>query len=177
MISLLDDALYAVQDRAPEQPKELVDVAALLAEEIEDRTRTGAMASLSVAPGASEALVLGSPVALRRLFANLVENAVTYGGEARVALSFDNGRIVVHVEDSGPGISEALRQVVMQPFVRLEASRSRKTGGAGLGLAIARRIAEGHGGRMSIGAASPRGARLSVELPLFEPNGGGSAGV
>jgi len=186
MISLLDDALYAVQDRPPLDIQELVDVCALLREEVEDRRRSGARASLTVPPGAQEALrpqeacvaeeacvaqeafVIGSPVALRRLFANLIDNAIVYGGEARVSLRRDGPTLTVAVEDNGPGIAPERRTSVTQAFVRLEGSRSRKTGGAGLGLAIAKKVADSHGGSLSIGDAPGRGARIAVALPLFE---------
>lgn len=172
MISLMDDALFAVQDRPAPDTQELVDVEALVREEIEDRRKGGARATLTVQPGAESALVLGNAVGLRRLFANLIENAIAYGGEARASLGLRDRTLIVVIEDRGPGIPFELRKSVTQAFVRLEASRSRKTGGAGLGLAIAKKVAESHGGCIAIGAAEGGGARVTVELPLFEVNGG-----
>src|SRR5207237_661988 len=84
------------------------------------------------------------PLALRRALRNLVENAVAYGGRARVTLRREAGEAVVTVEDDGPGIPEDELERVFEPFVRLEGSRSRETGGVGLGLAIARSVVRAH---------------------------------
>lgn len=167
MIRLLDNALYAIQGRPAPEHLELVDVAALLREEIEDR-KVGGLASIAIEPGNRKADVLGSAIALRRLFANLIENAIVYGGEARVSLKAENDLLIVTIEDNGPGIPSDCRGIVTQAFVRLESSRSRKTGGAGLGLAIAKNAADAHGGTMTIGDAPGKGTRITVELPLFQ---------
>ena len=171
MISLLDDALFIVRDEPSPENEELVDIAGLIGDEVEDRRARGAAICFSAERQRETQPVLGDPVALRRLFANLIENAVTYGGEARISLTCPGRTLRVDLEDSGPGIPEDFREHVTKPFVRLEGSRSRKTGGAGLGLAIAKRIAETHGGRLSISDAGGRGARISVELPAFNPDG------
>ncbi|MEZ5931981.1 MAG: ATP-binding protein [Alphaproteobacteria bacterium] len=168
MIGLLDNALYTIQDRTPQESLELVDISQLLRDEIVDRQRADLAASVTIAPEAEGALVLGSTVALRRLFGNLIENAIAYGREARVRLTLCSDRLVTHIEDSGPGIPPEHRRSAMQAFVRLETSRSRKTGGAGLGLAIANKIAEIHGGSLTIGDASTHGACILVSLPSFE---------
>lgn len=170
MISLLDDALFIVRDEPSPENEELVDIARLIGDEVEDRRAQGAAISFSTKCQAETPPVLGDPVALRRLFANLIDNAVTYGGEARISLACSWRVLRVILEDNGPGIPKDFRDHVTQPFVRLEGSRSRKTGGAGLGLAIAKRIAETHGGRLSISDADGRGARISVELPPFNPD-------
>jgi signal transduction histidine kinase len=73
--------------------------------------------------------------------------------------------VVVTVDDDGPGIPALERSAVFEPFYRIEPSRSRETGGAGLGLAIARAIAEAHGGRISADVAPQGGARIRVVLP------------
>ncbi len=156
MISLLDDALFAVQDRAAPEVIELIDIGGLLRDEVDDRHRRGATAAFSEDGGAESVTLLGNPIALRRLFANLIDNAIAYGGEARVSLTSDGRDIGVAIEDAGPGIPAELRESVTQAFVRLEQSRNRKTGGAGLGLAIARKVAEAHGGNLSIGDAEGR---------------------
>ena len=77
------------------------------------------------------------PTALRRAIRNVIENAVRYGVGARVALGSSEQGVEIVVEDDGPGIPEADREKVFDPFVRLETSRSRDTGGVGLGLSIA----------------------------------------
>jgi signal transduction histidine kinase len=168
MISLLDDALYAVQDRVPEESQELVDISQLLRDEAEDRREAMLAASVTITPGAEGVSVLGNAVALRRLFANLVENAITYGGEARILLERRGEMLVAAIEDSGPGIPLEHRTSATEAFVRLETSRSRKTGGAGLGLAIAKKVTEAHDGSLIIEDAAPHGARILISLPYFE---------
>jgi signal transduction histidine kinase len=102
---------------------------------------------------------------LRRLFANLLDNAQRYGSSAQIALQRSGTEVVVTIDDDGPGIPALERSAVFEPFYRIEASRSRETGGAGLGLAIARAIVEAHGGRISADAAPGGGARIVVVLP------------
>jgi len=106
-------------------------------------------------------------VSLRRLFANLTDNAIAYGGEATIVAATQGERIVVTIDDRGGGIDKTLREAVFEPFVRLEESRNRNTGGAGLGLAIARKVAEAHGGSLTLSDAPSGGTRAIVELPLF----------
>ena len=104
------------------------------------------------------------PDALRRAFRNLIENAVRYGERARVMLVSRNDATEISVEDDGPGIPEADFERVFAPFVRLENSRNRTTGGVGLGLAIARTIIRGHGGDIAL--ANGSGLHAIVRLPL-----------
>ena len=99
------------------------------------------------------------PAAMRRALRNLLENAAGYGGRATVRIERDTDELRVAVEDEGPGIPEAELERVFEPFVRLEASRSRDTGGSGLGLAIARGIVRGHGGDIRL--EKPGGGRIA----------------
>ncbi|MES2176145.1 MAG: ATP-binding protein [Pseudomonadota bacterium] len=116
----------------------------------------------------SRAVVRGDAVALRRCIANLVENAVRYGGSARIAMTVADGRVTVAVEDDGPGVPDAAIERLCEPFYRGEASRNRETGGVGLGLSIARRIADSHGGRLAFAnrAGGTSGLWASITLPL-----------
>jgi signal transduction histidine kinase len=114
----------------------------------------------------------GRPDGLRRALRNLIENAVRYGERARVRLEFSAEWLEIVVEDDGPGIPVEDQERVFAPFVRLESSRNRATGGVGLGLAIARSIARSHGGDVVVanragtgGAAGVAGLRAVIRLP------------
>ncbi|MFP5350864.1 MAG: ATP-binding protein [Gammaproteobacteria bacterium] len=107
-----------------------------------------------------------APFALRRVLQNLVDNAVRHGG-GRVELALDtvDGRAVIEVRDRGPGIPPTARESVFRPFVRLDPSRNASTGGVGLGLAIARQIAQTQGWMLSLHAREGGGTVARVELP------------
>jgi signal transduction histidine kinase len=167
MQRLLDDSLLAIEAGAPVRAEELVDIAPILQREVEDRRLAGAPISLSISPAAEGAQVLGDALALRRLIANLTDNALAYGREALLSAGVEGETLIVTVDDKGPGISPPLREMVFEPFVRLEESRNRATGGAGLGLAIARNAAEAHGGRLALEGSPAGGTRARLELPLF----------
>jgi len=108
----------------------------------------------------------GQPEAVKRALRNLIENAVNYGEQAEVTLATTDTEAVVTIVDQGPGILEADRERVFEPFYRLEHSRSRETGGAGLGLAIARTLIRGMGGDIRLGAGpGGQGLQVSVTLP------------
>jgi signal transduction histidine kinase len=102
---------------------------------------------------------------LRRLFANLLENAVKFGGRARARVFRDAAYAVVEIEDDGPGIPPTDIERVFEPFYRREPSRSRKTGGIGLGLAVVRSIARGHGGDVMLVNRAGGGLTARVHLP------------
>ena len=108
----------------------------------------------------------GDPMALRRLVSNLLENAVKFGGEARARVFSDAGNAIVEIDDDGPGIPAADSEKVFEPFYRREPSRSRQTGGIGLGLAVVRSIARGHGGDVSLINRVGGGLTARVNLPI-----------
>lgn len=103
---------------------------------------------------------------VRRALRNLIENALRYGKRARVSADSANGLANVHVDDDGPGIPETELERVFEPFARLEESRNAETGGHGLGLAIARLIARGHGGDISLHNRAGGGLRATLTIPL-----------
>ncbi|MFV1992334.1 MAG: ATP-binding protein [Acidiferrobacterales bacterium] len=105
------------------------------------------------------------PLALKRCIVNLVDNAIKYGGNARVAASENKETLVITVSDTGPGIPEQKLETVFEPFYRLESSRSRETGGTGLGLSIARSIALSHGGDLQLHNISHGGLKATLTLP------------
>ncbi len=105
------------------------------------------------------------PVALKRALRNLVENAVRYGGGARLTMQSSSEALAIVVEDDGPGLPPDRIEDAFQPFVRLEPSRSVETGGIGLGLAIARSIVRAHGGTLTLENRSEGGLRAEIRLP------------
>jgi len=109
------------------------------------------------------------PTALNRALRNLIDNALRYGGGAEITLTREAGAAVISIADHGPGLPEDQLQAVFEPFVRFEASRSRDTGGAGLGLAIARTILQAHGGEVSLHNRPEGGLLALVRLPLGAP--------
>ncbi len=116
--------------------------------------------------GPPHARFTGRPVALKRAFANLIDNAVHHGGEALVHLAVTAETIDIRVEDAGPGIPEAAMETVFEPFHRLDTARGR--GGSGLGLTIARQVVESHGGKISLENRREGGLRITVTLPRRE---------
>lgn len=105
------------------------------------------------------------PQALKRCLANLLENAVKYGKRALVTVDDNDERLAIVIRDEGPGIPDADLERVFEPFYRLEGSRNRETGGTGLGLTIARGIAEAHGGSLSLRNRSEGGLEVRLILP------------
>jgi signal transduction histidine kinase len=110
-------------------------------------------------------LLSARPVALRRCFDNLVENAIRYGGGAEIAIRDLPDAVEVAIDDTGPGIPENRLKDVFRPFVRLDESRNRDSGGAGLGLAIARSVVLAHGGAITLSNRKEGGLRATVRLP------------
>lgn len=106
------------------------------------------------------------PIALKRALRNLIENAVRYGGWAMVHLKKDGLVARIVVEDEGPGVPEADLESIFEPFVRLDASRNRETGGVGLGLSVSRAIARAHGGDVTLQNRLEGGLRAEISLPL-----------
>ena len=164
MIRLLDDALLASRAGAGELAEELVELALVVGTEVEDRRAAGKPVDVRAS---GDTTVLGDRLALRRVVANLIDNALRYGKAAHLSVEADNGWVTLLVDDEGPGIPPEQRDQILEPFVRLEDSRNRRTGGAGLGLAVARSLVEAHEGAISIAAAPSGGARVIVRLPVF----------
>jgi len=103
---------------------------------------------------------------LKRAFTNLINNAVKYGGYAKVLLKQKDNKVIVEIEDRGPGIPEEVLTKVFEPFYRVDQSRSRKTGGTGLGLTIARDTIIAHNGEIILMNLPNGGLRVTVILPL-----------
>lgn len=138
MGALIREGLDLARSAATSEPFVALDLDSLLESVVEDAAETGGNAVFEQGCGA---VLMLRPLAMRRLFSNLVDNALKYGRTARVSTHVGTDGVTVYVRDEGPGMTEEELETVFQPFVRLETSRSRETGGAGLGLTIARDLA------------------------------------
>ncbi|MBC7905529.1 MAG: two-component sensor histidine kinase, partial [Rhodospirillaceae bacterium] len=157
MERMIAATLAFARDDAAREDRRQVDVAALV---------QGLSEDLGAAYDGPDSLVLPArPMALKRAVANLIDNAVKYGAPARTYLTEDDGQVVITMDDSGPGIPEAEFERVFAPFVRLEASRNRETGGTGLGLSVARAAARAHGGDITLANRLEGGLRVHLSLP------------
>lgn len=160
MLQLLDGTLDFLRGKAVEEALQRVDLVALVESLVEDYQGLG-----TVTLEAPDALQWSCrPRALKRALTNLIDNALKYGGQAHVVLAAGPSGAEVLVQDNGPGLPEDELQKVFEPFYRVEHSRSRDTGGAGLGLAIVRQIARSHGGDVELSNRAEGGlqARLSM---------------
>ncbi|MEL6878059.1 MAG: ATP-binding protein [Pseudomonadota bacterium] len=162
----LDDILALARIGRSDQPPERVDLSALAASVVEEFEDLGEPVELG------ETTRLIAPVQVtwaKRALRNLVSNAVRYGKAARVSLVEDGDEIVLRVDDDGPGIPAGEIEAMLEPFTRGETSRNRATGGAGLGLTLARAIAEQHGGTLKIAnredEGQVKGLRAEIRLP------------
>jgi signal transduction histidine kinase len=111
------------------------------------------------------------PNLLRRALRNLIENAVRHAGNARVSVQMAGDRVALEVADDGPGIPEAELANVLEPFVRLEGSRNRQTGGSGLGLTLARSAAQAHRGRLELQNRPEGGLIARILVPARSASG------
>ena len=156
--ALVASFIAFARDDPAEEARVRLDLSALLQSIADDHADQHRSVSFE---GDERLVITGQSLGLKRLFANLVENALKYGEAARIKLRSEEGAVVIDVEDDGPGIPAALRETVFEPFVRLNEEGTR---GAGLGLAAARSIARAHGGDIAI-LDTEKGALLRVTLP------------
>ena len=138
------------------------DLAGIVAEVVAAARRKGERVALQV----EQPLILPlRPNAVERCLANLVENAARHGSRIEISAARREDVVEVVVEDDGPGIPEDQREAVFKPFFRLDGARNPSTGGAGLGLAIARDVARSHGGDIRMSEATLGGLRAELRLP------------
>jgi signal transduction histidine kinase len=143
-----------------------IDVNALLESLQADLAETGGRVGIESGPLKPYP---GKPRALKRCLVNLLDNAIKYGKSARVGVDDNDERLEIRIRDEGPGIPESELERVFDPYYRVEGSRNRETGGAGLGLTIARSIAETHGGRLSLHNRPEGGLEARLTLPRAGP--------
>ena len=168
IVRTLDDILSLARVGRPSDPRERTELSALVASVVEEYEDMGEPVEL----GDTMRIVLEARSTwLRRALRNLIGNALRYGQNARVSLMREGRRAVVLIDDDGPGIPEHAIEDMMNPFTRGDPSRNSATGGAGLGLALARAIADQHGGALRLtnrlsATGEVTGLRARLEIPI-----------
>jgi len=162
METMISATLDFLRGEARKEASVQLDINALLSTLADDMEALGEHVEVQ-----GEALepLQARPQALKRCLANLLENAVRYGGRAHVSVRDDPHELVLYIDDEGPGIPEEKLEQMFEPFRRGEGSRNRETGGVGLGLAIARNLARAHGGEVTLTNRPEGGLRVTVTLP------------
>ncbi|MBI2800058.1 MAG: HAMP domain-containing protein [Gammaproteobacteria bacterium] len=163
MQTTITDGLEFVRSMAAPESLQSVDLDSLLDSVCSDAGDTGADVTLS---GALGIVLKARPNAIRRCLTNLLDNAVKYGGYARVTVTRRADTAVITITDGGAGIPAAQLEAVFAPFYRVETSRSRDTGGTGLGLTIARNLIEQNGGALRLRNLPEGGLEATLELPV-----------
>lgn len=159
MVGAALDFLRGLESAEPVKP---IDVNALLESLQADWSESGSKVAFESGPIEP---FPGRPQALKRCLSNVLENAIKYGGSATVNVDDGEERLEIRIRDEGPGISEPELERVFEPYYRLEGSRSRETGGTGLGLTIARSIARSHGGELALRNRPEGGLEAILTLP------------
>ncbi len=169
MSALVDDLLLYAHHERTDSRREPVDAAVIATETVDDFAATARTADVSLEAEIAPVLpVVGDPVALRRALANLLSNAIRVsdpGGHVRVTAGQDTEMVWMSVLDDGPGLSPDDQDRVFQRFWRGDGASGRDAGRSGLGLAIVRQVAEGHGGQVTLRSTVGVGSTFTVWLP------------
>lgn len=159
LLQSLQTFVEAGEDAPPGQRIDIAAMAQTMADNARDR---GGQASYR---GPQHLEATARPVSLRRALSNLVENALAYGGNARIDVRRDGAAVEIAVEDDGPGIPEDRMGDVLRPFIRLDGARARNTAGMGLGLPIVERAVQAEGGTLTLANRPQGGLRVTIRLP------------
>lgn len=163
-MEMLTDQLLSFASFNPRsEPIQKVDFAVLVITLCDDRTDAGAVIEYS---GPPHLALHCRPTAILRAIMNLIDNAVKYSDYAYVSLIPEINGVRIFIRDSGPGIPDDELERVFQPFYRVDASRSRETGGLGMGLSVARAIVLEHRGTIQLRNRQPHGLEVEVFLPF-----------
>ena len=166
MQAMVREGLDLARSMDASETMQMLDLDSLLDSVCADAADANQRVTLS---GHAGMALLGRPMDLRRCLVNLIDNAVKYGHSAKVSVDRINGAARIRVRDGGPGIPPAELARVFDPFYRVETSRSRESGGTGLGLTIARNIAEQHGGGITLVNHAEGGLEATLMLPEYYP--------
>ena len=160
---MLSDILALARSGAGTEAQERIPLRELIGELAADYQERGKDVELG---DIADAAVLARPMLLKRALRNLADNAVAYGVRARLSVVTDGALARIIVSDDGPGLTDEQIKTLIEPFARGEQSRNRATGGAGLGLSIARDIAEGEGGALALSNRAGGGLDAVITLPV-----------
>jgi signal transduction histidine kinase len=163
MQQMVQEGLDLARSMDSSEAMQRLDIDSLLDSVCADASDAGLTVTQS---GRAQASILAQPNALRRCLTNLLDNAIKYGHSADVSTGVENGKVAIRIRDHGTGIPEDQLEAVFEPFFRLETSRSRDTGGTGLGLTIARNIAENHGATLRLNNCADGGLQVTLLLPI-----------
>jgi signal transduction histidine kinase len=167
MKAMAEGVLSFLRDGQTREPASAIDIASVL------QTVCDQYADMDHAvtyQGPAHFTITARPDDLQRAVANLVDNAVRHGTTTVVRLDAMADAAVIAVEDDGPGIPDARKEAMQEAFIRGEDARTMNDrAGFGLGLAIARAIAEGHGGTLTLHDRSPHGLSVRITLPIAQP--------
>ena len=164
MDGVISATLAFAGDDLKREPAQMIDLAALLISLCDSFSDRNCSASYS---GPDHLFAMCQPVAIKRALTNLIDNAVKYGGCARVQLGLAADGAAISIADDGPGIPADKADLAFKPFARLDYARNRESGGVGLGLTIARDIIQSHGGEISlVTPTTGKGLEVLISLPL-----------
>ncbi len=162
MNAMLSSTLTFAREGTEDEHTCIVDVGSLAEAICDDLSDTGHDVTCTAD---DDSLTQCRPLALKRALTNLIDNAVKYGKSAEVRVTNHDDQLEITVNDDGPGIPEADMERIFLPFHRLEPSRSRDTGGVGLGMAIAQIVIDSHGGSIDLDNRADGGLCVRVQLP------------
>lgn len=163
MDSMIGATLNFARDQIASESRRKTDLTSLLQSVVDDMSDAGIPVRMEAA---GSIFYECQPAALKRAIRNLLDNAVKYGKAGSVDVRTTSRTIEIDIDDEGPGIPEPELSRVLEPFYRVEESRSRETGGFGLGLAITQSIVQAHGGTLKLSNRPTGGLRASIALPL-----------
>ncbi|MDB4853005.1 ATP-binding protein [Alphaproteobacteria bacterium] len=165
MEEMIDAYLAFAAGEGEEQPQE-TDVSALLARLVKQAQKAHKFDISFTPPSEPLPAFPARKNAIQRAFSNLISNAIRYSTKTEVSLRVRNDEVIFSFDDNGAGIPAECRQDAIRPFIRLEESRNRRTGGAGLGLSITSDIVLSHGGELALGDSELGGLRVTIKLPI-----------
>lgn len=162
MERMISETLSFAREEATREEKKNIDLVSLLESICDDENDMGH--NVVFHTNEHRIAFFGRPIALKRAFTNLINNAIRYAGDAAIRIKHVGKNIIIEIEDNGPGVAESELEKVFEPFYRGEQSRSRDTGGVGLGLSVARDIVHAHHGKIKLENKKMGGLCVIVEL-------------